>query len=159
MKQATLTFLIRRGVDPIVLLGRKKKGFGRGKVNGFGGKIEAGEDAEAAAVREIAEETGLAVRREDLIAVGRIVFVFPADPSFDHDVSVFVAERWTGEPRETEEMAPEWFALDALPFGEMWQDDAHWLPLALKGRRIDARFTFAGDNETVAELALRTSDP
>ena len=116
MKQATLIFLIRRGSSDFVLLGRKKRGFGGGKYNGFGGKIEPGETARDAAVREVTEESGLVVAPDDLIPAGRVTFFFPARPDFDHDVALFVATRWDGEPRETEEMAPEWFPIRSLPF-------------------------------------------
>ncbi len=154
MKNATLCFLIRRGGTDSVLLGLKKRGFGQGKFNGFGGKIEAGEDAKAAAVREIAEESCLLVRMKDLVPAGRVTFTFPADSAYDHDVTLFVATAWRGEPRETEEMRPAWFAVDALPFCDMWQDDAEWLPHVLAGRAIEAEFAFAEDNETVARSSV-----
>jgi 8-oxo-dGTP diphosphatase len=159
MKQATLCFLIRRGQPDSVLMGLKKRGFGRGKWNGFGGKIEPGEDAPVAAVREVAEEAGLVVDPRDLVPAGHITFLFPAEPRFDHHVTVFVAFRWRGEPSETEEMAPRWFPVDGLPLASMWQDDAHWLPLVLAGRTIEAEFTFADDNETVARSSLESSAP
>lgn len=156
MKRATLSFLIQRGQTDSILLGRKKRGFGCGKYNGLGGKIEPGEDEKAAAVREIAEEAEVAVDPSDLSPAGHITFYFPAMRSFDHDVTLFVAERWRGEPRETEEMAPEWFPVNALPFRRMWQDDAYWLPLVLAGRVIEAEFTFAGDNETIATSSVKS---
>jgi 8-oxo-dGTP diphosphatase len=157
MKQATLCFLIRRGTPDTVLLGLKKRGFGRGKYNGFGGKIEPGEDARQAVAREIAEEAGLAVRTEDLVPAGQVTFFFPASPSFDHDVALFVATAWRGEPCESEEMRPAWFPIDGLPLHQMWQDDAQWLPLVLAGRSIEAQFIFADDNETVAQASVRSS--
>lgn len=36
-----------------VLLGEKKRGFGEGYFNGFGGKVEAGETVQQAAIREV----------------------------------------------------------------------------------------------------------
>ncbi len=155
MKLATLTLVIRQGRPDVLLLGRKKRGFGHGKYNGFGGKIEPGEDARHAAAREVAKECGLEVAPQALVPAGRIVFCFPTDPNLDHDVALFLTTTWHGEPRETEEMAPEWFPANALPFAQMWQDDAIWLPLVLAGRVLDAEFTFADDNETVASSSIR----
>ena len=48
-------------LDPVgkrVLLGMKKRGFGAGMWNGFGGKVELGETVEEGARRELEEETG-----------------------------------------------------------------------------------------------------
>jgi len=42
-----------------MLLGMKKRGFGAGKWNGFGGKVEPGETVEDGAMRELHEEAGL----------------------------------------------------------------------------------------------------
>ncbi len=36
-----------------MLLGEKKRGFGEGYFNGFGGKVEAGETVQQAAIREV----------------------------------------------------------------------------------------------------------
>jgi 8-oxo-dGTP diphosphatase len=59
--------------------------------------------------------------------------------------TVFVAGDFTGEPVETAEATPMWFSSSALPLGEMWEDDQHWLPEALRGRSFDAWFVFDGD--------------
>jgi 8-oxo-dGTP pyrophosphatase MutT (NUDIX family) len=52
----TLLFLI---TEDKILLAMKKRGFGTGKWNGVGGKIESGESLEAALVRECQEEIGV----------------------------------------------------------------------------------------------------
>ncbi len=44
---------------------------------------------------------------------------------------VFVADVWRGKPKESEEMRPEWFPVEKLPFEQMWADDPVWLPLVL----------------------------
>jgi 8-oxo-dGTP pyrophosphatase MutT (NUDIX family) len=48
--------------DGMILLGMKKRGFGEGRWNGFGGKVEEGETIVEAAIREMKEESGLTVK-------------------------------------------------------------------------------------------------
>lgn len=84
-----------------VLLGKKKRGFGEGYYNGFGGKIEQGERTEQAACRELFEEAGIqAVAYEQ---VGRLHFSFDDKP-LPWEVHVFSCKAFKGEPRETDEM-------------------------------------------------------
>ena len=54
----------------------------------------------------------------------------------EHEHPALIARRWHGEPGESEEIAPEWFSVDALPLDRMWQDAAHWLPVALGGAKM-----------------------
>jgi len=154
MKEATLCFIVDGDPARRILLGLKKRGFGAGKYNGFGGKVNKGESIRAAAVREVEEETSIRIDPESLRAAGTITFFFPAEPEFDHHVHLFLASKWEGEPEESEEMSPAWFEVDRIPHERMWGDDAHWLPLVLQGRRIRARFTFASDNETPIEWEI-----
>ena len=65
MSKKILTLVFLRE-DGRVLLGMKKRGFGAGKWNGFGGKVETGETITEAAVREVKEECGYIVNIEDL---------------------------------------------------------------------------------------------
>jgi 8-oxo-dGTP diphosphatase len=154
MTNATLCFILRNEGRE-VLLGRKKRGFGFGKLNGYGGKIRPGESPEAATVREIEEESHIGIGPELLRPAGIVTFVFPFEPAFDHHVHVFTAAVPHGEPEETAEMAPIWVPIDRVPFQDMWADDAHWLPLVLEGRRIEATFTFAEDNESLTAWQIR----
>lgn len=146
MQEATLVFLVR---DNEILLGFKKRGFAHGKLNGFGGKIEPGESIASAAARELREECGVDVLPTELKSVARLDFSFPAKREWDQVVHVFIAQSWRGEPVETDEMKPLWFNTTAIPFDQMWADDQHWLPLVLQGKRVQAAFTFNGDNETI----------
>jgi 8-oxo-dGTP diphosphatase len=154
MRDATLCFPIVGNPPRKILLGFKKVGFGAGKYGGFGGKVEAGETVAMAAARELEEETGLETCLSDLQPMGHLTFLFPAKPDWSQVVHVFVATTWRGDPVESAEMMPAWFAIDAIPFDRMWQDCAHWLPHVLAGQRIRARFTFKADNETVDDLEM-----
>ena len=154
MHDATLVFLVRDHPPAALLLGMKNRGFGSGKYNGFGGKVEVGETIENAAVRELREECDIAVTLADLTRAARLEFFFPAQPDWDQVVYVFIARRWRGEPVETREMTPAWFELDALPYEQMWMDDPYWLPLVLRGEYVEAAFTFKDDNETIDTLSI-----
>jgi len=158
MVHATLCFIIRDGGLPHVLLGKKKRGFGLGKLNGIGGKLEPGELPEDGIIREVQEEVGLTIPKHALSSAGQITFRFPFMEAFDHFVHVFVATDWEGEPIETEEMLPGWFPVNEIPFECMWQDDAYWLPIVLKGKRIVAEFAFGEDNETVTHWLIRGAE-
>lgn len=151
-----LCLLTRTGGDgvPEVLLGRKKTGFGTGKIVAIGGHVEPGESAAEAAVREVKEESGIRVAPGSLVEAARLTFIFPAHPSWDMDVDIFTTADWTGEPTESEEIRPQWFPVAVLPFGQMWDDAPRWLPRVLAGERLRATFTYAADNETVAAAAI-----
>ena len=158
MTQATLCFLIRGNPPDQILLGFKKIGLGEGKYGGFGGKIEAGETAARAAVRELEEETRIKVLEEDLQRMAHLTFLFPAKPDWSQVVHVFLATKWDGDPVESMEMIPAWFSSDDIPFDQMWQDVHYWLPRVLAGERIRASFTFKEDNENVDEVEIESWD-
>lgn len=136
-RTVTLVFLRKPGH---LCLAMKKRGFGAGKWNGVGGKVEPGESIEQAAVRETQEEIG--VTPLSLEHVAEIEFLFKHMPHFDQTMYVFMADSWTGEPTESEEMTPQWYALEDIPFTDMWPDDPHWLPQVLRGEKIRGSFTF-----------------
>jgi len=136
--RATLLFVVR---DERVLLIRKKRGLGAGKINGPGGRLEADETPLACAVREVEEEVG--VRALAPVAHGDLSFQF-VDGYAIH-VVVFRAVDCLGCVRETEEAVPLWTPLQAIPYHEMWADDRLWLPHLLEGRRFHGRFVFDGD--------------
>ena len=39
-------------------------------------------------------------------------------------------------------MQPKWFSINNLPWEEMFSDDKYWLPLVLKGKKLDAFFEY-----------------
>lgn len=55
-----------------------------------------------------------------------------------------------GEPIETEEVAPRWFARGAIPYAEMWADDPLWLPIVLRGVPVRGHFLYDGPNSVGA---------
>lgn len=138
-----------------VLLGDKLRGLGTGNVVGLGGHIETGETATAAAVREVAEESGLSVRDDDLTYAAFITFWFPDKPSWSQTATVFTTDRFTGTLRASDEIVADWHDVTSLPVDQMWDDARYWLPRVLAGERLGAEFTFAADLRTV--VADRTT--
>ncbi len=122
-----------------ILLGYKKRGFGAGYWNGFGGKVEPGEDIESAAKRELLEEVGITAHTIE--PAGILEFSFASDPK-QLEVHVFHVTAYEGEPEETEEMRPNWFAVADIPFSEMWPDDMYWLPVLLAQKYFHGTFHF-----------------
>ncbi len=152
---ATLCLVRRHDAPDALLLGLKKRGFAAGKYGGFGGKVQAGETIAAAAARELTEECGLVVSSQDLRQVAELTFLFPHKPEWDQVVHTFLVEYWQGTPAESEEMAPAWFPITAIPYPAMWDDSLFWLPPLLAGKQLRARFTFRADNETVERAEIQ----
>jgi mutator protein MutT len=156
MKQETLCLLVKDGQ---VLLGMKKRGFGAGKWNGFGGKLKEGEEVKDAVLREVKEEIGVDVALSDLKEAGTLEFHFQNTPDWDIFCHVFIVTRWSGEPTESEEMRPQWYAVNKLPFDAMWVDDPHWMPLVLAGKKIKGRFLFTDDGKEILNSAVSEVHP
>lgn len=146
--RCTLLFVVRGGE---VLLIRKKRGLGAGKINGPGGRLEPGEERRAGAVREVEEEVG--VTPLDPRECGELRFQFV--DGYSTHVHVFRAEACRGTVRETPEAIPLWTRLDAIPYEAMWEDDRIWLPHLLAGRPFEGRFLFDGDAMLDHAFALR----
>ncbi len=117
----------------------KKRGFGAGRWNGFGGKVADGESIEDAAHREFREEIG--IDAGELQKCGTLVFHFSDKPEI-LEVSVFRVAGISGTPVETEEMRPQWFLESEIPYDEMWPDDRYWFPLFLAGKDFCGEFFF-----------------
>ncbi len=141
-KLLTLTMIVQ---DEKILLGMKKRGFGEGRWNGFGGKVGEEETVEAAALREVKEEVGLIPH--DMNEVGLLTFSFLQEEKV-LEVHVFLATNFAGEPRESEEMRPEWFNVEDIPYQQMWPDDEYWLPLLIAGKKFEGSFLFDRPSDT-----------
>lgn len=146
--RGTLLFVLHQGQ---ALLIRKKRGLGAGKINAPGGKIDPGETALQAAVREVQEEVGVAALGAE--EVGELSFQF-VDGLRLH-VVVFVARAHQGSPVETDEAVPLWLPVHDLPFDEMWADDRVWVPWMLRGEAFHLRALFDGDAMLGHEIGPR----
>lgn len=132
--------------DDKVLLGMKKRGFGAGRWNGFGGKLEEGETIEVAALREVEEEVGIIPI--DMKKLGILEFSFQSESKV-LEVHVFKVTRYVGTPAESEEMHPQWFSFADVPFSQMWSDDEYWFPYLQSSTLFRGSFLF--DKPATAE--------
>jgi len=133
--QATLCFVLQ---DPQILLIEKKRGLGKGKVNGPGGKFDPGETAVECAIRETQEELG--VTPFDLEERGVLRFQFTN--GYGLEAHIFIARGVEGVAVETEEAVPLWTDLDRIPYRRMWADDVLWLPHVVEGKKVQGDFLF-----------------
>jgi 8-oxo-dGTP diphosphatase len=137
-ERAVLSFM--RDGDRLLLI-HKKTGLGAGKVNAAGGRIEPGETAVQAAVRETVEEVCMEPKNPE--KRGELFFQFK--DGYKLHGEVFLSTEFSGTPAETREAAPFWCAIGDIPYHDMWEDDRYWLPLALKGIPFKAYFIFDND--------------
>lgn len=137
-ERATLCFVRDAGR---VLLIRKKRGLGAGKVNGPGGRLEPGETTVEGAIRETQEEVGITPL--NLEKKGELHFQFL--DGYSLHCTVFIARGYEGTLRETDEADPFWADAGAIPLHDMWEDDGHWLPLIIDGKNFRGYFEFNVD--------------
>ena len=142
--QTTLLYLLK-GTQ--VLIAKKKRGFGVGKYNGIGGKLEPGETVEQAMIRETQEEIGVTPINYKKCGVLDFDMYYKGEHILE-TVHVFICDVFNGEPCETEEMQPAWFDLKAIPYDGMYPTDKMWLPLVLeKCGCFEGYFKFSNDLE------------
>ena len=144
MKQLLTLSIVQS--DNRILLAMKKRGMGANRWNGYGGKVESGESIEEAARREALEEGKINFGEMD--NRGLIIFKFRNDP-ITYEVHLFSVTEYNGEPRETEEMRPQWFDINSIPYDDMWPADRYWLPIFLEGKKIQGKVFFKDSNNII----------
>lgn len=150
MNDKTTTLLLLRRNDE-VLLAMKKRGFGAGRWNGVGGKLDPGETIEQALIRECQEEIGVTPTEYHKIAEHDFILTGEGQEPWHMFVHTYLCTSWEGEPVESEEMAPKWFKITDIPYDEMWQDDRYWMPQAFAGKKLKTVFTFDKDDNLLTQ--------
>lgn len=105
-KVAPLTMIFLVDGDKVLTLKRNdNKKIYPGKISGFGGKVEPGEDMEVSARREFLEEAGLTVEKMDF----RGTFIRILDSGYINEMYIYVASGFSGQPLEvSDEGTVEW---------------------------------------------------
>jgi 8-oxo-dGTP diphosphatase len=139
--------------DENILLQKKSKGFGEGKWNGPGGKVEEGESPRECVQREVLEETGMEISDAELW--GELEFIFPHQQEDNFYCYVFVSRKYQGDPEDKGEGELRWFAKEEMPLDEMWDDDRYWLPEMLDGDFVHKRFYFDRNNRVRSHYDIK----
>lgn len=154
MITAVLVFFVR---DDTLLLCRKARSFGKGYMNGVGGKCEPGETLEETVVRECQEEISMTPLTFHKVAHNQFIFS-EQDSSVNWDGHVYFCTEWEGKPVESDELVePQWTAFADVPYEQMWADDIYWLPHVLDGQFVDSKFWF-GDSHDVIMYDVNVSE-
>jgi ADP-ribose pyrophosphatase YjhB (NUDIX family) len=128
--------VVKRGHLLLLTRGHEPR---RGALDLPGGFLEAGEDLEAAARRELYEETRLRVGRASLLATYWDVYDLPGFGPFPTLSHYFFARWRSGTPRAGDDAA-----------------EAHWVPFAELGRAaVQQRFAWAHMRRVVEAVRLR----
>jgi 8-oxo-dGTP pyrophosphatase MutT (NUDIX family) len=136
MKIVTLAIIIRGNQ---ILLGLKQGSpeIGEGTLNGPGGKFEpklGDRTILGCLFREVIEEFGIFLDLTRTKKVAIITFHRNGEPYME--MHTYRTSDFSGEPRETESMIPEWHDIDKIPFERMLESDPHWLPQLIRGEKF-----------------------
>lgn len=124
----TLCFILSPEGDEVLLIkGAPTKRIWPNRYNGIGGHVEPGEDVYHAALREVREETGLAVQNLRL----RGIINIPVKDRQGIVVFVFAAQAENRAVIASEEGAPEWVPRARLLSLDLVEDLPALIPRAL----------------------------
>jgi 8-oxo-dGTP diphosphatase len=127
---ATLAFILSPDGKKVLLVHRNRRPDDphRGKYNGLGGKLHAGEDVVACVRREVREESGLEC--EELLLRGTVSWPGFGKKGEDWFGFIFRVDRFRGQPwAENAEGSLRWVDLDQILDFPLWEGDRHFLPL------------------------------
>ena len=60
--------------------------------------------------------------------------------------------------QETDEARPFWCPVSEIPYDKMWEDDLHWLPPALEGKKFEGFFIFDGQTMVDKNVVFEEDD-
>ena len=136
---ATLCYVRSNGRTLMMHRNKKEGDVHRGKWNGLGGKLDAGESPEECVIREIREESGLTILEPRL----RGVLTFPAfKPGEDWLVFLYTVTKFEGEVGVCAEGDLEWVSDERLAELPLWEGDRIFLPWLDQERFFSGKFTY-----------------
>lgn len=80
-----------------------------------------------------------------------------SDVTKQHMIHAYVCDEWSGELRPPEGYEAEWFALDEVPYSEMFPDRRYWLPMAFAGTPVEGEH-IVGDGGEIVDHSVKPTD-
>lgn len=128
---------------------KKQNDINHDKWIGVGGKFEERESPEDCVLREVLEETGLALTEYRY----RGIVTFLSDRYETEYMHLFTASGWTGDLRDCDEGVLEWVKKDAVPDLPIWDGDEIFLRLLAEEHPFfSLKLSYAGDRLIEAVL-------
>lgn len=93
-------------------------------------------------VRELYEETSIELAEEDFTLQGINTIYYEGRPERDQEVHVYVTKNYDGEFQESDELFPQRFNIDEIPYEKMRSDDIHRMPRMIAGKYFEYIFHF-----------------
>jgi len=119
------------------LINRQREQLGIGLYNGFGGLKKLGETIKSCARREAEKESGFQILEMKKCGVALVLHNYDAD---EIELHFYLVTKYQGKARETDEMIPEFFSNNNIPYDKMWPTDYYILPKFLSGQNCIALF-------------------
>ena len=126
LSKTVICYLKRDDSYLLLFRNKKKNDVNEGKWIGVGGHIEKGETKDAAAIREVKEETGLNVH--SLKCNGEVLFV---NDDYQELMYVYEIEDFDGEEIPCNEGDLKWIPIKDIYSYPMWEGDKAFLPLLI----------------------------
>ena len=120
MKLYTVGFIFDANFEQVVLITKNRPEWQKGKLNGVGGKIEAGETPPACIVREVREEIGLSTEEMDWTHTAVL-----AGPDWKMDVFGLIHKGKNAAVRACTDEQVDWYEVAHLP--EATPSNVPWL--------------------------------
>ncbi|MBI2056050.1 MAG: NUDIX domain-containing protein [Candidatus Sungbacteria bacterium] len=128
MKKYTLGFIFNESLDQVLLIHKLRPDWQAGKLNGVGGKMEQGEDHFDCIVREVREESSLAINKNAWVYLGDMGADSWQVHVFASIYKGLLSDAKTSEGADAEKV--EWFPVHTLPSHTI--NNLSWLiPLAI----------------------------
>ncbi len=124
MRNSTVCYIEKDGCYLMLHRVKKENDINRDKWIGIGGGFEEGESPEECIIREVAEETGLMLKKPAYRGI--VTFV---DGDYTEYMHLFHAKSFSGTLTDCDEGVLEWVETDSLASLELWEGDYIFLDL------------------------------